>query len=461
MDKPLTKSADGRLPSVLIVDDTPEIREQMQWGLKPLYRVFEAGDRESAMDIVRREEDIFLVTLDLGLPPDAEGVTEGLEVLNQILAANRLRKVIVITGNQDRDNALKAIQLGAYDYMEKPIDMEVLKVVLQRGAYLTQLERENQALLERERHRGFQEMIGSSPSMAKVFETIRRVATTNVSILIVGESGTGKELVARAIHKQSPRNNGPFIVINCGAIPETLLESELFGHEKGAFTGAHIQRRGRVELAQGGTLFLDEISELSPLLQVKLLRVLQEHCIERVGGRVEIPVDVRIIAACNVDLQEAMKEGRFREDLYYRLNTIMISVPPLRERGSDVLIIAKVFLRNFAEEANRKISGFSQEACASLGQYQWPGNVRELENRIKRAVTLSDHVQLTPEDLDLGPPDELPVATTLKEAREQVETHLIQQTLFKTNHNITKAAIMLGVSRPTLHDLLSRYHIKK
>jgi two-component system, NtrC family, response regulator len=447
------------MPSLLLVEDSPEILEQMKWGLKSLYELREAGTRAAAVDILQREK-LSLVMLDLGLPPEANGVTEGLAALEQFLVVNPLAKIVVITGNQDRANALKAIQLGAYDFLEKPVDLEVLKIILQRADYLAGLERENQRFLEREEKRGFPEIIGSSPVMAKVFDTIRRVAGSDISILIVGESGTGKELVARAIHRQSHRKDGPFIAINCGAIPETLLESELFGHEKGAFTGAHLQRRGRIESAQGGTLFLDEIGEISPALQVKLLRVLQERSIERVGGRVEIPVDTRVLAATNLDLQLAMKEGRFREDLYYRLNTVTLSVPPLRERGADILMLSKSLLQRFSEEAKRKISGFTREALMSLEQYQWPGNIRELENRIRRAVTLTDNQRITPEDLDLPAPDEHQEQHTLKTARDMVEKKIIEHTLARTGGNITKAAIILDVSRPTLHDLISRHAIK-
>ena len=453
----LTESS--HLPALLLVDDNVELREQMNWALKSSYAIFEAEDRAAAVAMFQKEK-ISLVTLDLGLPPDADGATEGLSTLEQLLVVNPLAKVVVITGNHDRANALKAIQLGAYDFMEKPVDLDVLKTVLQRAGYLTGLERENKQLLEREEKRGFPEIIGSSPVMAKVFDTIRRVAGSDISVLIVGESGTGKELVARAIHQQSHRKDGPFIAINCGAIPETLLESELFGHEKGAFTGAHLQRPGRIESAQGGTPFLDEIGEISPALQVKLLRVLQERSIERVGGRVEIPVDTRVLAATNRDLQLAMKEGRFREDLYYRLNTVTITVPPLRERGADIAMLANVLLQRFGDEAKRKVVGFSREALLSLEQYPWPGNIRELENRIRRAVTLTDNRRIGPEDLDLPNPDENQEGLTLKMARDAVEKRVIEQTLAKTGGNITKAATILAVSRPTLHELISRHAIK-
>ena len=448
------------LPALLLVEDSQEIREQMKWGLKAHYTIFEAENRQQAVEILQREKMV-LVTLDLGLPPDADGTTEGLRALEQLMEVNNLVKITVITGNQDRANALKAVELGAYDFLEKPVDLELLNTVLQRAEYLTGLEKENQQLLAREEKRSFPEIIGTSPVMAKVFDTIRRVAGSDISVLVVGESGTGKELVAKAIHQQSHRKNGPFIAINCGAIPETLLESELFGHEKGAFTGAHMQRLGRIESAEGGTLFLDEIAEISPALQVKLLRVLQERTIERVGGRVQIPVDTRVLAATNMDLQIAMKDGRFREDLYYRLNTVTIPVPPLRDRGADIGMLAKVLLQRFSEEAKKKIAGFSREALLALEQYHWPGNVRELENRVRRAVTLTDNTRITPEDLDLDEPKDVQAGPTLKEARDTVEKRVIEQTLAKTGGNITKAATILSVSRPTLHDLISRHNIIK
>ncbi len=460
MSKTHNTQAMKPLPSLLLVDDSQEIREQMKWALKPLYTIFEADNRASALEILQREKMV-LVALDLGLPPDADGTSEGLSALEQLIGVKPLAKIVVITGNQDRANALKAVQLGAYDFMDKPVDLEVLKTVLQRAGYLSGLEKENQKLLEREEKRGFPDIIGTSPVMGKVFDTIRRVAGSDISVLIVGASGTGKELVARAIHQQSHRKDGPFIAINCGAIPETLLESELFGHEKGAFTGAHMQRPGRIESAEGGTLFLDEIGEISPALQVKLLRILQERTIERVGGRVEISVDTRVLAATNRDLQMAMKDDRFREDLYYRLNTVTIPVPPLRERGTDIVMLAKALLQRYVDEAKKKIVGFSREALLSLEQYHWPGNVRELENRIRRAVTLTDNLRIVPGDLDLEEPKDVQAGPTLKEARDVVEKRIIEQTLAKTSGNITKAATILAVSRPTLHDLITRHTIKK
>ena len=385
--EPLSENAS--LPSLLLVDDSPDILEQMKWGLKPSYVIFESDNREAAVEILQREK-VSLVTLDLGLPPDAGGVAEGLTALEQFLVVNPLVKVVVITGNQDRVNALKAIQLGAYDFLEKPVDLEVLKVVLQRAGYLAGLERENQALLEREEKRGFPEIIGSSPVMAKVFDTIRRVAGSDISVLIVGESGTGKELVARAIHRQSHRKDGPFIAINCGAIPETLLESELFGHEKGAFTGALSRKIGRFELADGGTIFLDEIGELPLDVQSKLLRVLQEGQFERVGGTKTFQIHVRVIAATNRELAQEIRAMRFRPDLFYRLNVFPIALPPLRERQDDISLLAEYFVQKYASRMGKKIVSIPQAFHKALGTYSWPGNIRELEHVIERAVILTE-----------------------------------------------------------------------
>ncbi len=448
-----------RLPTLLIVEDDEDLRLQLRWALAPEYEVYEAGDRAAALEVIRTA-NVELVMLDLGLPPDADGASEGLKALEDMMTINHSLKIIMVTGNSDRANAIKAVELGAYDFLEKPVELEVLKVVLQRAYYLVKVERENQELRSQNSAEGYDVIIGSSAPMQKVFEIIRRVAKSDISVLIVGESGTGKELIAGALHRQGDRADGPFVAINCGAIPEMLLESELFGHEKGAFTGAHARRKGRIESAHGGTLFLDEIGDLYPALQVKLLRVLQERCIERVGGRETIAVDARVVAATNIDLQLAMAEGRFREDLYYRLNTIMVSVPPLRDRGADILILAERFLRNIATGAKKKLPGFTKEAKMSIDRYNWPGNVRELENRIKRAVAMSDGPKVTPEDLQLEDALGNFTGKTLRQAREAVEKELIQRTLEKTRGNITRAAAELGVSRPTLHEMISRYALR-
>ena len=356
---------------------------------------------------------------------------------------------------------MTAIGQGAYDFLRKPIQVDELKVIIRRAFYVYQLESEHRAL---QRHLGqvsYSDMLGTSPPMQAVFETIRQVAASDAPVLIVGESGTGKELVARAIHHASARRNGPFHVINCGAIPEALLESELFGHEKGSFTGAHAQRTGRIELAEGGTLVLDEIGDFPLALQVKLLRFLQQHEMERVGGRHTLKVDARVLAATNKDLQLAMREGLFREDLYFRLAVVNITLPPLRERGDDMLLLANALLQRYAAAQPKKIMGFSRQALAVMQSYAWPGNIRELENRIKRAVIMTQGTRLTPEDLELDSPALRYEGHTLKEAREALEKDLIQKTLARNKGNITRTAMELGVSRPTLHELLTRYSIER
>jgi two-component system NtrC family response regulator len=399
--------------------------------------------------------------LDLGLPGDVDGATEGLAALEEILALNRLTKVVVMTGNSDRTNAVKAVQLGAYDYIHKPVQLEVLKVILQRATYLYELDRENQVLQKEERHECFGDMLGASPPMQRIFTIVRRAAPSEVPVLITGESGTGKGLVARAIHRYSGRQAGPFVSINCGAIPENLLESELFGHEKGSFTGAHMQRKGRIESADDGVLFLDEIGELPLPLQVKLLHVLQEQRIVRVGGREEIAVNARVIAATNRDLSQAIQAGAFREDLFYRLQVVTIVVPPLRDRGEDIVLLANAILRQYANELKKKIAGFTPQAIKALEGHDWPGNVRELENRIKRAVVMAEGNRITPEDLEISSVGTKGGGQSLRDARESIEKEFIQRTLAKHRGNISKAATELGISRPTLHGLLTKYSIER
>jgi len=449
-------------PKLLIVDDDEEIRMQMHWALAEDYEVFLAHDHTSAMHVCKAEQPV-VVTLDLGLPPHPRDMDEGFRTLDAILQENAVAKVIVITGNEDRAYALRAIGQGAYDFFRKPIAIDELKVILRRALHVAQLEQEHRALQQRLGCATFEALIGASPQMQAVFATIRKVAASAVPVLLLGESGTGKELVARALHQQSGRSTAPFVAINCGAIPETLLESELFGHEKGAFTGAHMQRKGKIELAQGGTLFLDELGELSSPLQVKLLRFLQEYQIERVGGREAIPVNVRVIAATNVELKQAMAMGRFREDLYYRLGVITIPLPPLRERSEDILLLANTLLQRYAAESGHKITGFSRYALSALQSYSWPGNVRELENRIKRAVLLTRGPQVSPADLDLDSPysQYLAPGKGLREAREAFEKDLIQRALTKHRGNISRTASELGVSRPTLHDLVAKYALER
>jgi len=445
---------------LLIVDDDESIRTQMKWALARDYTVVLAEDRHSALEVVRKEHPP-VVTLDLGLPPHPGGIEEGLRALAGMLAQDPLIKVIVITGQTERSNALQAIAQGAYDFLCKPVEVDDLRGILRRAYYVSQLERENQLLQQQAATELFQGMMGTSSQMQETFAAIRRVATTDVPVLIVGESGTGKELTARAIHRLSDRKDGPFIAINCGAIPENLLESELFGHEKGAFTNAHVQRKGRIEGAQGGTLFLDEIGEMSLALQVKLLRFLQEHVIERVGGREEIPINVRVLAATNIDLKKAMSENRFREDLYYRLGVVVLTIPPLRDRSGDTILLANLFLQRYAAENKKKAVKFSQAALHALESHPWPGNIRELENRIKRAVIMAESSQISPVHLELAEPTDPYSGKRLKEAREVLERDLVQKALARTKGNLTQAAAELGVSRPTLYELMDKLGIGK
>ena len=445
---------------LLIIEDDEAIRTQMKWALAQSYEILIAEDRPSAIEIFIKERPP-VVTLDLGLPPYPGEVKEGFLALNEMLSHNGLVKVVVITGQGEKDHALKAIGEGAYDFFCKPIQIEELRVVLSRAFYVSQLEYDHQELKKRVSGESFEGMLGTSSQMQEVFSSIRKVATTEVPVLIIGESGTGKELVAKAIHKNSSRKVFPFVVINCSAIPENLLESELFGHEKGAFTGAHIQRKGRFEMAQRGTLFLDEIGELSLPLQVKLLRFLQDQKIERVGGREAITVDARVLAATNKDLTQAIKEGKFREDLYYRLGVVTVSLPPLRERGEDILLLATAHLQRFAYENRKKITGFNPQAIRAIETYPWPGNIRELENRIKRAVIMVEGQKVTPGDIELNFLYSKYEGRGLKEAREALEKDLIQNALSKNKGNITKAAEELGVSRPTLYELMEKLEIEK
>ena len=451
---------DKTRPALLLVEDDAEIREQMRWALDDAYVVHLAGNRRDALALMKRERPA-LITLDLGLPPQPAEAAEGLALLEELLAVERTAKVIVITGNNERNNAMMAIQRGAYDFLEKPVQLDVLKTVLDRAAYLYRLEHERRALLERVSREGFEEIIGASPPMQHLFETIRRVSASDVPVLILGESGAGKELVALAIHRQSARKAGPFVVINCGAIPDTLLESELFGHEKGAFTGAHRQQKGKVEYADGGTLFLDEIGEMPLGLQVKLLRFLQDGQLERIGGREQIEVNTRVLAATNMDLPVAVEKGLFREDLFYRLSVVVIQVPPLRERGEDVLLLAQAFVSQYRDELKSRVKGLSDEAREAIQTHPWPGNVRELQNKIKRAVIMANTPLIQPADLEIPWEGPGKPSTTLKEAKAQLEKDLIHRTLIAQNWNVSRAADELGVSRQNLHTLIQKYGLEQ
>ncbi len=442
---------------LLIVDDDETIRNQMKWALEGEYRVLLADDRTTALARFKQEAPR-VVALDLGLPPQPRDATEGLTTLSEILALDPDVKVVIISGNADRKNALRAIEAGAYDFFEKPVDLDELRVILRRAFHLARLEEENRTL------RGVAEgrcgMIGSSLVMETVYTTIRKVATTEVPVLIGGASGTGKELAARAIHAQSNRSAGPFVAINCGAIPENLLESELFGHEKGAFTGAHVQRKGRMEYAAGGTLFLDEIGEMGPNLQVKLLRFLQDKSFSRVGGRESFVIDTRIIAATNQDLKVRIASGHFREDMFYRLSVVSLQIPPLCDRGNDSILLARAFLPRFAKEAGKRVIRLSQEAIDAILAYSWPGNVRELENKVRRGVVMADGVSLTPQDMELAAAPVSP-PPNLKAARNALERQMLEEALVRFGGNLSQAATALGISRQTIHDLLEKQGLKQ
>jgi len=445
----------------LIVEDDPGLQAQLRWSFED-YDVLVAGDREDALAQLRRHEPA-VITLDLGLPPDADGASEGLATLEQILALAPDTKVIVVTGNDDRENAVRAIGLGAYDFYQKPIDPEMLALIVSRAGHVHDLEMENRKLSRHKSDSPLPGLIASSPQMLKVCRTIERVASTSATTLLLGESGTGKELLARALHNLSSRAEKRFVAINCAAIPETLLESELFGYEKGAFTGAHKQTIGKIESANGGTLFLDEVGDLPMAMQVKLLRFLQERIIERIGGHKEIPVDVRVVCATHQDLPVLIQEGRFREDLYYRISEISIRIPSLRERDGDAVLLARVFLETFKSQQgfNRSIRGFSKDSLAAIAAYQWPGNVRELENKVKRAVIMADGRQVTADDLELDiSADGQPELLNLRAARDQAERQALQHALALYDGNISRAAEVLGVSRPTLYDLMNKHGIK-
>jgi two-component system NtrC family response regulator len=399
-----------------------------------------------------------VVTLDISL--SANGDLEGIKILEEILKFNHRIKVIMITGHDEKEIALRAIGLGAYDYYQKPIDIDELKIIIKRALYIQKLELENESLARKlQQEKQFEDIIGDSPQMLEVYDVMKKISSTDVPVLICGESGTGKELVARAIHYRSSRKNKPFIPINCGAIPENLLESELFGHEKGAFTGAYYQKKGKFELAHEGTAFLDEIGELSPKLQVKLLRFLQEKEIERVGGKMPISVDVRILAATNKHLEHEIETQSFRSDLYYRLGVITIQIPALRERGDDILLLANCLLNKFSKEYDKKILNFDSLAMKRMQQYSWPGNVRELENRIKRAVLMGQKSLICAEDLGLS--DDVPAEKeSLVEVLDHIQQEYINMALNRSKGNISKAARELGISRVTLYELMNKFQIE-
>ena len=447
-------------PVLLLVDDDEAIRTQMKWALSADYEIISAEDRAGAVDNFKKKKPA-VTLLDLGLPPRPADPDEGLATLAELKAVDEMAKIIVISGQGEKKNALEAVAAGAYDFLCKPVDPDELKLLLKRCIYLADLEREYRKAKESQRAAVFEDMLGTSPQMQGVFSFIRKVATSTAPVLLLGESGTGKEMAALAIHRRGPRKDGPFIPINCNAIPENLLESELFGHEKGSFTGATMQRVGLVETAKGGTLFLDEIGELPPSIQVKLLRYLQEQRFQRVGGRQELTSDARIIAATNVDLKAGINQGSFREDLYFRLAVLVISLPPLRERGDDAVLLAQEFLQKYAAQNGKANIAFVPEALRAINRHPWPGNVRELQNRIKRAVIMADSRRITEKDLELSTGIGFSSSTTLKEARENVEREMVQRALKRNLGRISSAAAELGISRPTLYELMERLGISR
>ncbi len=447
-------------PVLLLVDDDEAIRTQMKWALSADYEIVFAEDRAGAVENFKKKKPA-VTLLDLGLPPRPTDPDEGLATLAELKALDEMAKVIVISGQGEKKNALEAVAAGAYDFLCKPVDPDELKLLLKRCIYLADLEREYRKAKENQRVTVFEDMMGTSPQMQGVFSFIRKVATTTAPVLLLGESGTGKEMAALAIHRRGPRKDGPFVPINCNAIPENLLESELFGHEKGSFTGATMQRVGLVETAKGGTLFLDEIGELPSSIQVKLLRYLQEQRFQRVGGRQELTSDARIIAATNVDLKAGINQGSFREDLYFRLAVLVISLPPLRERGDDAVLLAQEFLQKYAAQNGKANIAFVPEALRAINRHPWPGNVRELQNRIKRAVIMADSRRITEKDLELSTGIGFSSSTTLKEARENVEREMVQRALKRHLGRISSAAAELGISRPTLYELMERLGISR
>ena len=446
------------LPVLLVVEDDEGLQRQLKWAYDG-YRVVVAGDRASAIEALRVHEPA-VVTLDLGLPPDPDGTEEGFATLVEMVRLKPDTKVIVASGHGARESALKAIACGAYDFYRKPVDIDELGLIVARAFHLHGIESENRRLEANGDAAVLGSMISSAPEMLKVAKTIERVASAGVSVMLLGASGTGKELLAKAVHEKSGRSGGSFVAINCAAIPENLLESELFGYERGAFTGAVKANVGKIELAEGGTLFLDEVGDIPLALQVKLLRFLQERVIERIGGRQPIPVDTRIVCATHQDLEAMIAAGRFREDLYYRLAEVVVKIPSLAERPGDSVLLARHFVNQFAREMNPKVQGLAADALAAIDAYPWPGNVRELENRIKRAVIMTDDKMIGAEDLDLTcGTDAAPATINLRAAREVADRRAIRQAMSRTENNISSAAKLLGISRPTLYDLLKQYQL--
>jgi two-component system NtrC family response regulator len=445
-------------PKLLIVEDDEGLRSQYRWAF-PAFEVLMAGARPMAVAMVQKERPP-VVIMDLGLPPDPDGVSEGFATVGEVLHIAPETKIIVVTGNGERRNALKAVSLGAYDFCEKPVELEVLSTIIDRGLNLHRLEDENRRLSAMPARSPIERIVTANQAMLKVCRDVEKLAGTHVPVLLLGESGTGKEALAQALHELGPRAKQPFVAINCGAIPENLLESELFGYERGAFTGAVKQTIGKIESANRGTLFLDEIADLPHPLQVKLLRFLQDQIIERIGGRQRIQVDVRIVSATNSSLEDRVSDGTFRGDLFYRMNAVTIRIPPLRDRGGDALLLANYFLSRFNREFGRNIRGFTEAAGAALSAHKWPGNVRELENRLKRAVVMTERRMLDAADLELAAASETSLPLDLRAARLRAEYEVLQLALARANGTLSVAAKLLGISRPTLYGLMEAHGIE-
>ncbi|MFT6276333.1 MAG: two-component system NtrC family response regulator [Halioglobus sp.] len=444
---------------LLVVEDDKGVQGQLRWAFDG-YEVLIADDREQAITQLRRMQP-GVVLLDLGLPPDPGGVTEGLATLKEILTLAPETRVIIVTGDNDRANAVTAISLGAYDFYQKPIEGDILGFMVDRAYRVFELEKENLRLQQYQRSSPLSGIIAGSPSMLAVCKEVERLAPVEITVLLLGASGTGKERFAQAIHSLSPRRDEKMVAINCAAIPDTLLESELFGYEKGAFTGATQQTIGKLEYADGGTLFLDEIGDLPLDLQAKLLRFLQERVVERLGGRKEIPVDVRIICATHQDLAERMADGRFREDLFYRISEISVEIPPLCDRDGDALMLARVFLDRFSSELRRPLKGFDRAAIEAIEAYQWPGNVRELESRVKRATIMADGYYITAQDMNLAESNEQGVPLNLRKVKEDIERKAVLRALAYCEYNVSEAASLLGIARPTIYKLMDKYQLKE
>lgn len=448
MNKPEEK------PILLIVEDDRGLQNQLRWHFDQYETIF-AENRDDACTAVRKHEPAVVIQ-DLGLPPDPDGTAEGFKCVNDILRISPKTKIIIMTGKTDQEHAITAIGMGAYDYYQKPVDPDSLDLIVQRAFHIHHLEQENRRL-QTQRQQPLEGLLTNDPAMLKICRTLEKIAPANVTCCLLGESGTGKEVMARAIHQLSPRADQRFIAINCAAVPENLIESELFGYEKGAFTGAAKQTLGKIETANGGTLFLDEIGDMPLNLQAKLLRFLQERVIERVGGRSEIGVDVRVICATNKNLKDMVAAGTFREDLYYRISEITIDIPPLRQRDGDKVLLARHFKRRFAKEHEQLINGFTQDAIIAIEAYDWPGNVREMENKIKRAVIMADSKMINCEDLGLC--QEVELSLNLRQVRNDAEKAAINRALSMTENNISTAAKLLGITRPTFYDLIKKHDI--